>query len=246
MESGHPIRSLHILPYMSIDLFFVAAPFLCRTDEELRIFSRRVVAAILIAGVCFLAFPACVFAFPRPMPADGSARSLIGFAEMDSPFNLLPSLHAALLFSWSISTREIFAAFSCSRRWLCSSHRLSRCFTYSITSSTSSVFCPADIASTFFASHRSGASCHESPIGFRYYAAGATVVLFMGRSSGPGYPASLADDRARIVAIAYFERFDRFHKTKESCRGARGLCWRLVARSIFLAAVYRLPMSILG
>ncbi len=85
-----------ILPYMSIDLFFVAAPFICRTDEELRVLSRRVIAAILIAGLCFLLFP-LRFAFPRP-----HASGLLGgifdwFRGMDSPFNLLPSLHAALL-----------------------------------------------------------------------------------------------------------------------------------------------------
>src|SRR5438093_10570223 len=64
-EHAIPFVPFMILPYMSIDLFFVAAPFLCRTDEELRIFSRRVVAAILIAGLCFLLFP-LRFAFPRP------------------------------------------------------------------------------------------------------------------------------------------------------------------------------------
>src|SRR5712664_2509694 len=56
-ERGIPFVPFMILPYMSIDLFFVAAPFLCRTDEALRIFSRRIVAAILIAGLCFLLFP---------------------------------------------------------------------------------------------------------------------------------------------------------------------------------------------
>src|SRR5437773_171853 len=56
-ERAIPFVPFMILPYMSIDLFFIAAPFLCRTDEELRIFSRRVVAAILIAGVCFLLLP---------------------------------------------------------------------------------------------------------------------------------------------------------------------------------------------
>src|SRR5213082_2356725 len=64
-ERAIPFVPFMILPYMSIDLFFIAAPFLCRTDEELQIFSRRVVAAILIAGVCFLLFP-LRFAFPRP------------------------------------------------------------------------------------------------------------------------------------------------------------------------------------
>jgi len=95
-ERAIPFVPFMILPYMSIDLFFVAAPFICRTDEELRIFSRRVIAAILIAGLCFLLFP-LRFAFPRP-----HASGLLGgifdwFRGMDSPFNLLPSLHAALL-----------------------------------------------------------------------------------------------------------------------------------------------------
>jgi hypothetical protein len=95
-ERAIPFVPFMILPYMSIDLFFVAAPFICRTDEELRVFSRRVIAAILIAGLCFLLFP-LRFAFPRP-----HASGLLGgifdwFRGMDSPFNLLPSLHAALL-----------------------------------------------------------------------------------------------------------------------------------------------------
>jgi len=64
-EHAIPFVPLMILPYMSIDLFFIAAPFLCRTEEELRTFSRRVIAAILIAGLCFLLFP-LRFAFPAP------------------------------------------------------------------------------------------------------------------------------------------------------------------------------------
>jgi protein-tyrosine phosphatase len=95
-ERGIPFVPFMILPYMSIDIFFVAAPFLCRTDEELRIFSRRVIAAILIAGLCFLLFP-LRFAFPRPH-ASGSLGAIFDwFRRMDSPFNLLPSLHAVLL-----------------------------------------------------------------------------------------------------------------------------------------------------
>jgi hypothetical protein len=95
-ERAIPFVPFMILPYTSIDLFFVAAPFLCRTDEELRIFSRRVIAAILIAGLCFLLFP-LRFAFSRP-PASGLLGAIFDwFRGMDSPFNLLPSLHAALL-----------------------------------------------------------------------------------------------------------------------------------------------------
>ena len=95
-ERAIPFVPIMILPYMSIDLFFVAAPFLCRTDQELRIFSRRVVAAILIAGLCFLLFP-LRFAFPRPHASGWLGAIFDWFRGMDSPFNLLPSLHAALL-----------------------------------------------------------------------------------------------------------------------------------------------------
>jgi protein-tyrosine phosphatase len=86
---------LFILPYMSIDLFFIAAPFLCRTDRELSILAKRIAAAIFVAGLCFLLFP-LRFAFPRPH-ADGWLGALFDwFRGMDAPYNLLPSLHAAL------------------------------------------------------------------------------------------------------------------------------------------------------
>jgi len=95
-ERGIPFVPFMILPYMSIDLFFIAAPFFCRTNEELRMYSRRVVAAILVAGVCFLLFP-LRFAFPRPHATGWLGAIFDWFRGMDSPFNLLPSLHAALL-----------------------------------------------------------------------------------------------------------------------------------------------------
>ena len=94
-EREIPFLPLFILPYMSIDLFFVAAPFLCRTDRELSIFAKRVAAAIIVAGICFLLLP-LRFAFPRPH-ADGWLGALFDwFRGMDAPHNLLPSLHAAL------------------------------------------------------------------------------------------------------------------------------------------------------
>jgi Dual specificity phosphatase, catalytic domain/PAP2 superfamily len=90
-----PFVPLMIAPYMSIDLFFVAAPFLCRNDRELATFSKRITAAIMVAGVCFLLFP-LRFAFERPH-ADGWLGALFDwFREMDQPYNLLPSLHIAL------------------------------------------------------------------------------------------------------------------------------------------------------
>ena len=84
-----------IVPYMSIDLFFVAAPFLCATRSELSLFSRRIVFTIVAAGLCFLLFP-LELAVERP-PASGWIRAIFNsFREVDLPHNLCPSLHIAL------------------------------------------------------------------------------------------------------------------------------------------------------
>src|ERR1051325_411996 len=92
-ERNIPFVPFFILPYMSIDLFFVVAPFLCRTDRELSVLARRIAAAIVVAGVCFLLFP-FRFAFERP-DADGWLGGLFDwFRGMDAPHNLIPSLHA--------------------------------------------------------------------------------------------------------------------------------------------------------
>ena len=94
-ERGIPFVPFFILPYMSIDLFFIVAPFVCRTDRELSILAKRIAAAIILAGICFLLFP-LRFAFPRPH-ADGWLGAIFDwFRGMDAPYNLLPSLHAAL------------------------------------------------------------------------------------------------------------------------------------------------------
>ena len=95
-ERATPFVPFFILPYMSIDLFFVVAPFLCRTDRELSILAKRITTAIIVAGICFLIFP-LRFAFPRPH-ADGFLGAIFdSFRGMDAPYNLLPSLHAALM-----------------------------------------------------------------------------------------------------------------------------------------------------
>jgi membrane-associated phospholipid phosphatase len=95
-ERAIPFVPFFILPYMSIDLFFLVAPFLCRSDRELSVFAKRIATAILVAGMCFLIWP-LRFAFPRPH-ADGALGALFDwFRGMDAPYNLLPSLHAALM-----------------------------------------------------------------------------------------------------------------------------------------------------
>ncbi len=80
---------------MSIDLFFVAAPFFCRSNQELATFARRIAAAIVVAGICFLLFP-LRFAFARPEANGWLGAVFDWFRSMDAPFNLFPSLHIAL------------------------------------------------------------------------------------------------------------------------------------------------------
>jgi len=93
-ERHIPFVPLLIVPYLSIDLFFVAAPFLCRTDRELSTFTRRVILVVLIGGICFLLFP-FRFAFPRPHASGWIGATFDWFRGMDAPYNLLPSLHIA-------------------------------------------------------------------------------------------------------------------------------------------------------
>lgn len=96
-ERSIPFVPLMIVPYMSIDLFFVTAPFLCRSHRELVAFSKRMAAALLIAGLCFLLFP-LRFAFERAPLGGWLGISFDLFQKVDRPYNLLPSLHIALCF----------------------------------------------------------------------------------------------------------------------------------------------------
>lgn len=94
-ERNIPFVPWMILPYMSLDLFFVAAPFLLRNEQERRTFAGRVTAAILVAGAFFLFMP-LQFGFPRPV-VSGWLGSIYRFLHaFDQPFNLFPSLHITL------------------------------------------------------------------------------------------------------------------------------------------------------
>ena len=95
-ERAIPFVPFFILPYMSIDLLFVSAPFLCRSERELSILAKRIAAAIIVAGMCFLIWP-LRFAFPRPHTGGALGALFDWFRGMDAPYNLLPSLHAALM-----------------------------------------------------------------------------------------------------------------------------------------------------
>jgi len=94
-ERNFPFVPWLIVPYMSIDLFYAVAPFLCADMPELRALGRRMTLAILVAGAFFLVMP-LRFAFPRPETTDWTGpifRFLHGF---DRPYNMFPSLHIAI------------------------------------------------------------------------------------------------------------------------------------------------------
>ena len=94
-ERHIPYVPLMVVPYLSIDLFFVTAPFLCRSQRELSAFAKRISAAIVVAGTCFLLFPRR-FAFDRPQADGWLGAAFDWFRGMDLPYNLFPSLHIAL------------------------------------------------------------------------------------------------------------------------------------------------------
>lgn len=93
-ENFIPFVPLMIIPYMSINLFFVGGPFLCQSRNELRVLAQRIVFAILVAGACFLLIPLRLSAV-RPQPGDWTGAIFRFLHIFDQPYNLLPSLHIA-------------------------------------------------------------------------------------------------------------------------------------------------------
>jgi 1-acyl-sn-glycerol-3-phosphate acyltransferase/membrane-associated phospholipid phosphatase len=94
-ERQLPFWPLMIVPYLSLDAFFLAAPFLCNDREELRLFSRRIVLAIVAAGICFVGVPLRL-AVDRPVVDGWLGSAFNAFVALDQPFNLFPSLHITL------------------------------------------------------------------------------------------------------------------------------------------------------
>lgn len=94
-ELAIPFVPLMIVPYMTIDLFFVAAPFLCRDQREITTFARRICFAVLVAGTFFLLMPLGL-GFERPHVEGWLGVVFNTFRDMDQPHNLFPSLHIAL------------------------------------------------------------------------------------------------------------------------------------------------------
>jgi protein-tyrosine phosphatase/membrane-associated phospholipid phosphatase len=95
-----PLIPVLIVPYMSIDLLFFLAPFLCTDERELRVFRQRVTFSILVAAVLFLLMPLRLAWPPRP-GGEGLFADLVQLSGsvpflMEYPHNLFPALHIAL------------------------------------------------------------------------------------------------------------------------------------------------------
>jgi predicted protein tyrosine phosphatase len=89
-----------IIPYMSQDLFFFFATFLCGSHREIRTFARRVVFSILIGAAFFLLMPLKLEWPSRPAVGgwfgDFVEQSCTAPFLMEYPHNLFPSLHIVL------------------------------------------------------------------------------------------------------------------------------------------------------
>ncbi len=119
-ERSIPFVPAMIIPYMSIDLLFFVAPFLCKTAQERTNHGKRVIAAIAIAGVCFLLFPLQI-SFVRPA-VSGTFGGIFTFLNgFDRPFNLAPSLHIVfLVLLWGVYVRRMPGGPGWAMRiWLC-------------------------------------------------------------------------------------------------------------------------------
>ncbi len=90
-----PFVPILIIPYMSIDAFFVLAPFTCRDRAELAILGKRLAAVVVIAAICFLLWP-LQLAVPRPVATGPFGGIYNWFVSVDRPYNLCPSMHIAL------------------------------------------------------------------------------------------------------------------------------------------------------
>ena len=103
-----PFVPLAIFPYMSIDLFLFFSPLLCRDIAELRTHAKRMFLAITLAAVCFLLFPLRMgTGRPEVNGVSGMLFALLG--GFDKPYNLVPSLHIALLcILWVVYSRHAY------------------------------------------------------------------------------------------------------------------------------------------
>ncbi len=96
--------------YLSLNLLLWMAPFVLRSRDELAAFAKAIVAATLIAGVCFVLLPAEVaFRPPRSEELGGWAPLFEVSVAIALKQNFFPSLHVAF------TTLSVVAYAPCAR-----------------------------------------------------------------------------------------------------------------------------------
>jgi len=110
-ELAIPVVTWLIIPYVSIDAFFLAAPFLASDHRELGLIADRLALAPLIAASIFLLVP--LELGYNPQTTEGLFAPVFQFlAASQEPHNLLPSLHV----TYTVILRQVYHRHT--RGWL--------------------------------------------------------------------------------------------------------------------------------
>ena len=105
-EADTPFIPVFIIPYMSLDLLFIAAIYVAPTRRDLKNFAIRSGLAIVLSSVIFLVMP-MQFSLVR-REVTGWAAPLFGALGLDRSYNQFPSLHISLAFlTWHVISRRL-------------------------------------------------------------------------------------------------------------------------------------------
>jgi hypothetical protein len=95
-EKVFPFMEWTIIPYWSINLFYVATLFFNTSPEDVDRTAKRYLTCQLIAVACFILFPLRAI-FDKPQTSGLTGFMFDALGSFDKPFNQAPSLHIALL-----------------------------------------------------------------------------------------------------------------------------------------------------
>jgi len=98
-----PFVPLSIIPYMMSGIFFCAVFFCCKSENQLRILTWRMLFVTITAGIFFIAVP-LRFSLEKPdVSNDFLNLPFLLLKAVDAPFNQSPSLHIVFAFIfWSV------------------------------------------------------------------------------------------------------------------------------------------------
>jgi len=106
-ERAIPFLPWMIVPYMSSGIFFAGSFFWLRTQDQLRVFSQRLLLCTLVACLVFVLWPLRLTSTRPPTDATLWAPFFAYLNFFDRPYNQLPSLHVAYcVVFWSALKRQ--------------------------------------------------------------------------------------------------------------------------------------------